>query len=133
MINKIERIHELIKQLNQYRDEYYNQNTPSVSDEVYDRLFDELTALETETGCVMSNSPTQTVGFATVSNLEKTTHKTPLLSLDKTKQIDDLIKFVGNQPALLMLKLDGLTIKLEYENTGIWCGPLHAEMVLRVK
>jgi len=116
MSSKIDRIRELVMQLNQYRDAYYNQNAPIVSDAVYDRLFDELAALETETGCVMSNSPTQTVGYTAVSSLDKTTHTTPLLSLDKTKQVNDLVKFVGDQPALLMLKLDGLTIKLEYES-----------------
>ncbi|MHB8064231.1 MAG: NAD-dependent DNA ligase [Ruminiclostridium sp.] len=64
----------------------------------------------------MSNSPTQTVGYTVVSSLEKTQHRIPLLSLDKTKLLTELIKFIGNKPILLMLKLDGLTVKLTYED-----------------
>ncbi|MDR0287812.1 MAG: NAD-dependent DNA ligase LigA, partial [Clostridiales bacterium] len=115
MISKIERIHELIKQLNQYRDEYYNQSAPSVTDAIYDRLFDELVVLEKETGCVMSNSPAQTVGYKTVDGLEKVRHPIPLLSLDKTKLVSDLLSFINGKAVLIMLKLDGLTVKLEYK------------------
>jgi len=75
------RVRELTDQLNRYRNEYYNFDAPSVSDEVYDRLFDELERLEQETGCRMSNSPTQTVGYTVVSSLAKTQHDIPLLSL----------------------------------------------------
>jgi len=110
------RVRELTDQLNRYRHEYYNLNAPSVSDEVYDRLFDELEQLEQETGCRMSNTPTQTVGYTVVSGLAKTQHDIPLLSLEKKKNIPDLIRFIGSQPVLLMLKLDGLTVKLEYED-----------------
>ena len=99
--------------LNRYRDEYYNKNAPSVTDEVYDRLFDELTRLEEETGIQMANSPTLTVGYPAVSVLEKTHHAIPLLSLDKIQNDFDRLKsFIGNQNVTLMLKLDGLTIKL---------------------
>ena len=83
--NIFEKQRELNDRLNRYRDEYYNRNAPSVSDEVYDRLFDELKELEQETGIQMANSPTQTVGYPAVSRLEKTRHEIPLLSLDKTK------------------------------------------------
>jgi len=110
------RVRELTDQLNRYRHEYYNFDAPSVSDEVYNRLFDELERLEQETGCRMSNSPTQTVGYTVVSSLAKTQHDIPLLSLEKKKNIPDLIRFIGSQPVLLMLKLDGLTVKLEYED-----------------
>ena len=82
--NIFEKQRELNDRLNRYRDEYYNRNAPSVSDEVYDRLFDELKELEQETGIQMANSPTQTVGYPAVSRLEKTRHEIPLLSLDKT-------------------------------------------------
>jgi len=75
--------------------EYYNYNNPSVSDEVYDRLFDELHKLEQETGIQMSNSPTVTVGYPVVGKLEKTAHKIPLLSLDKVKSSVDLCRFMG--------------------------------------
>lgn len=112
----IQRITELVATLNRYRHEYYNLTKPSVSDAVYDRLFDELAALEQKTGIVLSNSPTRTVGYAPVSALRKVRHTIPLLSMDKTKQVDDLISMVAVAPALLMLKLDGLTVKLRYEN-----------------
>ena len=112
----VQRITELVSKLNRYRHEYYNLAKPSVSDAVYDRLFDELTALEQETGIVLSNSPTQTVGYAPVSALRKVRHTIPLLSLDKTKQTHDLVSMAAVGPVLLMLKLDGLTVKLVYEN-----------------
>ena len=69
---------ELTDRLNRYRNEYYNHNKPSVSDEVYDRLFDELQSLEKETGVQMANSPTTTVGYPVVGKLEKATHEIPL-------------------------------------------------------
>lgn len=111
----LERIKELTDQLNQYRHEYYNLSAPAVSDAAYDRLFDELAALEEETGITMANSPTRTVGCVAVSSLEKTRHPIPLLSLEKTKSVEDLMKFGGGRNLLLMLKLDGLTVKLTYE------------------
>lgn len=90
--NIFEKQRDLNDRLNRYRDEYYNRNAPSVSDEVYDRLFDELKELEQETGIQMANSPTQTVGYPAVSRLEKTRHEIPLLSLDKTKSSMQQIK-----------------------------------------
>ena len=111
-----EKQRELTERLNRYRAEYYDQNAPSVSDEVYDRLFDELTNMEKQTGISMTNSPTQTVGYPVVSKLEKTRHEIPLLSLDKTKSSEDLMLFQANHQVMLMLKLDGLTVKLTYEN-----------------
>ena len=94
--NAQERVQALTAQLNRYRDEYYNSNAPSVSDEVYDRMYDELTALEKETGIWMADSPTQTVGFQVVSALKKTNHPVPLLSLDKTKSVEELVSFTGD-------------------------------------
>ena len=111
-----EKQRELTERLNRYRAEYYDQNAPSVSDEVYDRLFDELANMEKQTGICMTNSPTQTVGYPVVSKLEKTRHEIPLLSLDKTKSSEDLMLFQANHQVMLMLKLDGLTVKLTYEN-----------------
>lgn len=116
MQTNVEQIHELVDRLNRYRHEYYNENSPSVEDAVYDRLFDELAELEKETGIVLSNSPTQTVGYKAVSFLEKVKHPIPLLSLGKTKSVKDLITFLKKKDALLMLKLDGLTVKLVYED-----------------
>lgn len=116
MSQSTERIHELVDKLNRYRHEYYNENAPSVSDAVYDHLYDELVRAEKETGIILSNSPTQTVGYKAVSSLEKVRHRVPLLSLDKTKLVSELAAFVKDHAALLMLKLDGLTVKLVYEN-----------------
>ncbi len=106
---------ELTARLNVYRDEYYNKNAPSVSDAVYDRLFDELVGLEEQTGVVMTNSPTQTVGYPVVSGLPEAKHDIPLLSLDKTKLVNDLLSFQGGRTVNLSLKLDGLTTEIIYE------------------
>ena len=106
----------LVAQLNQYRHEYYNLNAPSVADDVYDYMYDELLALEEHTGVCMANSPTQTVGYPVVSALPKVAHDIPLLSLDKTKSIEDLIAFQAGRTVDLSLKLDGLTTELIYEN-----------------
>ncbi len=115
MSQSTERIHELVDELNRYRDEYYNKDAPSVSDAVYDHLYDELERLENKSGIILSNSPTQTVGYKAVSSLEKVRHPIPLLSLGKTKMVSELAAFLKKHAALLMLKLDGLTVKLVYE------------------
>jgi len=117
--NLTDKIRELTDNLNRWRNEYYNLNAPTVSDAVYDRKFDELQRLEKEAGVAMSDSPTQTVGFKTVKGLEKTIHTIPLLSLEKTKQTGDLTRFIGSRDVLLMHKLDGLTVKLEYEKGSL--------------
>ena len=106
---------DLTARLNRYRHEYYNLNAPSISDAVYDRLFEELQDLERQTGIQMANSPTSTVGYPAISKLEKTNHPIPLLSLDKEKNIVEVCRFMGEHQVMFMLKLDGLTIKLTYE------------------
>lgn len=116
MGEKVKRIQELVKQLNEYRDAYYNRAESLVVDSEYDRLFDELKALETDTGVVLMNSPTSTVGYDVKSKLEKVSHDIPLLSLDKTKDVDELVKFMGNHKCLLMYKYDGLTVELIYND-----------------
>lgn len=113
-MDKISRIKELIKELNEHRDAYYNDSRPTILDVEYDNMFDELQNLEKETGIIMSNSPTQTVGYEVKSELKKVKHPHPMLSLDKTKSEDDLIKFAGNEDCILSLKMDGLTILLTY-------------------
>lgn len=115
-LSNVEKIKQLVDHLNLQRNAYYNENSPNISDAEYDRIFDELVELEEQTGFVLSNSPTQTVGYTPISELPKVKHPVPLLSLDKTKQVQDLISFAGKQPVLFMLKLDGLTTKLVYEN-----------------
>lgn len=114
-MDKITQIRNLVERLNRYRDEYYNQDSPSVSDAVYDRLFDELKRLEEETGFVLSNSPTQTVGYPVVSGLPPAYHEIPLLSLDKTKEVSKLLEFYNVRKVNLALKLDGLTTEIIYE------------------
>ena len=115
-LSNVEKIKQLLDYLNLQRNAYYNENSPNISDAEYDRIFDELVELEKQTGFILSNSPTQTVGYTPISELPKVKHPVPLLSLDKTKQVQDLISFAGKQPVLFMLKLDGLTTKLVYEN-----------------
>lgn len=115
-MDKIKRVKELTKQLNHYRDLYYNNSVSGISDHEYDNLFDELKKLEEETNIVMANSPTHTVGFEIKSKLEKVKHSHPMLSLDKTKSVDNLNKFAGNKECILMCKMDGLSILLTYEN-----------------
>src|SRR5574344_2764677 len=113
----MERIKELINQLNKWSYDYYTKNGENCpSDETYDKLYDELLQLEKETGIIYSNSPTQKVGNVILDKLQKVTHEYPLLSLDKTKSIDELIKWTNNKDCVLMHKLDGLTIDITYEN-----------------
>lgn len=115
-MDKVKRIKELVEQLNEYRDAYYNEARSDVSDAEYDRLFDELSELENETGVVYTNSPTQSVGYEVKSELEKVKHSHPMLSLDKTKSVDALVKFARDKDCILSLKMDGLTCLLTYEN-----------------
>lgn len=115
-MDKVNRIKELVSQLNTYRNAYYNNSESQISDYEYDNLFDELKSLENETGVIMSNSPTQTVGYEVKSKLEKVKHSHPMLSLDKTKSVEDLKDFIDKKDGLLSLKMDGLTILLTYEN-----------------
>lgn len=116
-MQKIDKIKELTKRLNQARNEYYNNNSDYImSDAEYDLLFDELIALEKETGFIMTNSPTQNVGYTAVSKLRKVKHDHPMLSLAKTTNIEEMEKFIDGKPIVTMLKEDGLTCSLCYEN-----------------
>ena len=105
----------MVSQLNTYRNAYYNNSESQISDYEYDNLFDELKQLEEETGVIMSNSPTHTVGYEVKSKLEKVKHSHPMLSLDKTKDVNDLVRFAGDKDCLLSLKMDGLTVLLTYD------------------
>lgn len=115
-MNQTTQILSLVQELNQHRHAYYNQNAPTITDKEYDKLFDELQMLESETGLILSSSPTQAVGYYPVSSLHKVRHTIPLLSLDKTKQLSDITALFAKNHALLMLKLDGLTTKIIYED-----------------
>ena len=115
-MEKIERIKSLVEQLNHYRNEYYNNQKSEISDFEYDQLFDELSALEKETNFIMANSPTQTVGYEVKSELTKVKHNHPMLSLDKTKDVNDVVKFLDGRDGVVMAKMDGLTCSLRYVN-----------------
>lgn len=115
-MNTINKMKLLINQLNFYRDEYYNNSNSVISDKEYDKLYDELVELEKQTGVHMTNSPTQTVGYEVKSKLDKIKHSHPMLSLDKTKSVDDLKHFARDKDCLLSLKMDGLTVLLTYDN-----------------
>lgn len=112
----ISRIKSLVFKLNVYRNAYYNESRSIISDYEYDKLFDELKELEEGTGFVLSNSPTQTVGYVVNDKFAKVQHTKPLLSLDKTQDIQKFIEFCSVSPVLLMWKVDGLTIKLHYND-----------------
>lgn len=116
----IMRIKSLVSKLNTYRNAYYNESKSIVSDYEYDKLFDELKDLEEGTGFVMSNSPTQNVGYPVATGFDKITHTIPLLSLDKTQDINEFVKFCSKNDVVLMHKLDGLTIKLEYRDGSLY-------------
>lgn len=115
-VEDIARIRYLTEELNKHRDSYYNKSHSIISDKEYDDMFDELKGLEETTGFVMVNSPVHNVGYDVKSELKKVKHSHPMLSLDKTKSTDDLVKFAGDQDCILSLKLDGLTILLTYDN-----------------
>ena len=129
-MDKIQRIHKLVEQLNTYRDEYYNLNKPTVPDATYDKLFDELSTLEKQTGLVLSNSPTQTVGYEVISKLQKVEHPIPLKSLDKTKSIDEINQWRNNQDILAMLKGDGLTNEIVYDNGFLLQGSTRGNSII---
>lgn len=112
----MDEILELVKLLNTYRDSYYNDNISLVSDKEYDLLFDKLVALEKTTGIVFANSPTATVGYTVVSKLKKVKHNHPLLSLNKTTEIDEFSKYFEGKKTVVMAKMDGLTCSLTYKN-----------------
>lgn len=115
-MNKTIRIKELVRMLNMYCDAYYNANESLISDKEFDALYDELLELENETGIILSNSPTQHVGYEVKGELQKVKHSHLMMSLDKTKDVNELIKFMGNHECVLMNKMDGLTIAITYEN-----------------
>lgn len=101
--------------LNKAAYSYYQEGKEIIPNIEYDRLYDELEKLERETGIIFSSSPTQNVGFEVMSELPKERHPSKMLSLDKTKSIEELETFVGNEKALISWKLDGLTVVLTYE------------------
>jgi DNA ligase (NAD+) len=118
-MEKVDRIKELVESLNYASRKYYQEDTEVMSNLEYDALYDELVALEKETGMVMSNSPTVKVGYEVVSELPKEAHEHPMLSLDKTKDVEALAAWLGSNKGVISWKLDGLTVVLIYENGSL--------------
>lgn len=114
-MKKIERMKELINTLNNASNAYYNQS-PIMSDYEWDKLYDELATLEYVTEIVLADSPTHNVGYSVADELKEVAHNHPMLSLDKTKSVEELIEFVGNKNCFLSVKADGLTTSLHYIN-----------------
>lgn len=115
-MDKTARMKELIAKLGEAAKAYYAEDREIMSNYEYDKLYDELTALEEETGTVMAGSPTISVGYEAVDELPKERHESPMLSLGKTKSREELRDWLGDQKGLLSWKLDGLTIVLTYRD-----------------
>lgn len=113
-MDKLELMKEKVKTLNDAAKAYYQENKEIMPNIEYDRIYDELIILEQETGLVLSNSPTKYVGYELLGDLPKERHEKPMLSLDKTKDIETLVDWIGDEEGLLSWKLDGLTIVLTY-------------------
>lgn len=118
-MDQTRRMKELIQLLNQASKAYYQEDREIMSNLEYDRLYDELLELEKQTGTVLANSPTVHVGYEAVNELPKEAHESPMLSLDKTKDVEVLREFIGNQKCLLSWKMDGLTIVLTYRDGSL--------------
>ena len=115
-MDKKKRIKELVEILNKAAKSYYVDAVEIMPNIEYDKLYDELLELEKGTNVVLSNSPTQNVGYAIAGELPKKAHESPMLSLDKTKSVEDLREWLGDNKALLSWKMDGLTIVLTYRD-----------------
>lgn len=115
----MKRMKELIQILNQASKAYYDEDREIMSNFEYDKLYDELVDLEKETGITLSNSPTIHVGYEVVSSLPKEKHPEPMLSLDKTKDVEVLADWLGDHAGILSWKMDGLTVVLTYENGSL--------------
>jgi len=122
MDNQMNRMKELVELLNKASYMYYQESTPIMTDYEYDKLYDELVELEKSTGTTLSNSPTVNVETSVSTSLEKVEHPSPMLSLGKTKSVDDLRDFLGDKEGLLSWKLDGLTIVLTYKDGKLFSG-----------
>ena len=119
MDDKLNRMKELISLLSEAGKAYYQESREIMSNYEYDKLYDELQELEAETGVILSKSPTQNVGYQALSELPKEAHESPMLSLDKTKSVESLQEWLGNQTGVLSWKLDGLTVVLSYNHGAL--------------
>ena len=116
MADKKKRMQELVELLNRARRAYEQEDTEIMSNYEYDKLYDELLGLEQELGTTLASSPTINVGYEVLSELPKERHERPMLSLDKTKDVEQLKTFLGEKEAVISWKLDGLTIVLTYRD-----------------
>ncbi len=119
-MNRSDRIKELVDTLNKAAKVYYSGTDEIMSNLEYDRLYDELKTLEDETGIVLAGSPTHKVGYETLSELPKEEHERPMLSLDKTKSVEELAAFAGTHKSILSWKLDGLTVVVTYRDGELY-------------
>lgn len=115
-MENVKKIKELIQLLNKANKAYYEQSNPIMSDRDFDQLYNELVNLEKETGIVLSGSPTQYAGYNVESKWDKITHEFPALSLDKTKDRNELVNWLGDYEGVLSWKEDGLTMIMSYDN-----------------
>lgn len=115
MEHNIQRMKELVSILSKAGRVYYQESREIMSNFEYDKLYDELCSLEQETGVILSGSPTQNVGYEILSELPKEAHEIPMLSLDKTKSVEELCAWLGDKAGILSWKMDGLTIVLTYK------------------
>ena len=114
-MEKLDRVRFLVIALNAYTKDY-EQGNPKITDEEWDNMYFELKSLEEETGLILSNSPTQTITYDVVNALSKVEHSHKMLSLEKTKSLDELNSFIGKKEAVIMCKMDGLTCSVTYKN-----------------
>ena len=117
--DKMARMKELVELLNRARRAYEQEDQEIMSNYEYDRLYDELQGLEQELNTTLASSPTVNVGYEVLSELPKERHERPMLSLDKTKDVERLKEFLGDQKAMISWKLDGLTIVLTYRGGSL--------------
>ena len=113
---KLNKIKKLVQTLNKANKDYYELAKPTLSDREYDNLYNDLVNLEKETGIVLSGSPTQYAGYNVESKWDKVTHEFPALSLDKTKDRNELVNWLGNHECVISWKCDGLTVIMSYDN-----------------
>ena len=116
MVDNIKKMKKLIQELNKASYAYYGKDSPIMSDKEYDALYDELMMIQKETGTTLAGSPTQKVQGYVLDGFTKVTHSKPMLSANKTKDINDIIKFLRDYDWYCSYKLDGLTLVLRYND-----------------
>lgn len=121
-MDKIEKIKKLTEELLYHCHLYYDLDSPILSDAEYDKKFNELEQLENETNFWLANSPTRKVQGEVLPYLEKVHHSVPMLSADKSTDIEDIKRFIGNHSVVASYKLDGSTVVIKYKNGQFYQG-----------